>query len=283
MRLLKSPAVVVPSMMILDLILGVSLSLYDSNLLRNVPGALASLLLICISRRWEVEYLARRHPPAHGNDKAVTSTTMTVLPSARSLRRHATPLAAVALAQAISASFTNRALQSIPLPLFKVCLMCGPIFVALVTSVLGGTTGVDYAGGRLLALGLIGAGAIRAVFAEAGSADDPRGVMAGAGCALGASAFSGMGLMLSGVRMHRREGGNEEGSEGDDVGGGAAAGGMSNGKANAVERDAELNPLSLLFYLSCMQVLMLGAYLCPWDVFSTHLGEAEGEVRIEKK
>ena len=44
----------------------------------------------------------------------------------------------------------------------KVCLMCGPIFLALATSALGC---------------LIGAGAIRA---EVGSADDPRGVMAGA-------------------------------------------------------------------------------------------------------
>ena len=62
---------------------------------------------------------------------------MTGLPSARSLCRHAAPLAAVALAQVISASFANRALQSIPLPFFKVCLMCGPIFVALVTSAMG--------------------------------------------------------------------------------------------------------------------------------------------------
>ena len=117
---------------------------------------------------------------------------MTGLPSARSLCRHAAPLAAVALAQVISASFANRALQSIPLPFFKVCLMCGPIFVALVTSAMGC---------------LIGAGAIRAVCAEVGSADDPRSVMAGVGCALGASAFSGMGLILSGVLMHRRGGG----------------------------------------------------------------------------
>jgi hypothetical protein len=49
------------------------------------------------------------------------------------------------------------------LPLFEVCLMCGPIFVALVTSTLGGTTGVDYAVGRSLALSLIGVGAIRAM------------------------------------------------------------------------------------------------------------------------
>jgi len=133
------------------------------------------------------------------------------------------------------------------------------------------------------ALGLIRAGAIRAMYAKAGSANDPRGVMSGAGCALGASAFLGMGLVLSGVLMHRCERGNEVGLDEDDVGGGAAAGGMSNGKANAVEADVELNPLSLLFYLSCMQVLMLGAYLCPWDVFSTHLGEVEGEVRIEEK
>jgi hypothetical protein len=83
--------------------------------------------------------------------------------------------------------------------------------------------------------------------------------------------------------MHRREGGgDDEGSDGDDVGG-AAAGGMSNGKANTAEADAELNPLSLLFYLSCSQVLMLGAYLCPWDDFFTQLGEAEGEGRMEEK
>ena len=231
-RMFKSPAVVVPTMMTLDLILGVSLSLYDSNLLRNVPGfrfplcyaltqkltnALASLVLICIARRWEAEDVARRHPPVKNGDDgtaaaaaAAATSTMTGLPSARSLRRHAAPLAAAALAQAISASFANRALQSIPLPLFKVCLMCGPIFVALATSAMGGGgTGVvaHYTGGRSLALCLIGAGAIRAVCAEVGSADDPRGVMAGAGCALGASAFSGMGLVLSGVLMHRREGG----------------------------------------------------------------------------
>ena len=307
-RMFKSPAVVVPTMMTLDLILGVSLSLYDSNLLRNVPGfrfplcyaltqkltnALASLVLICIARRWEAEDVARRHPPVKNGDDgtaaaaaAAATSTMTGLPSARSLRRHAAPLAAAALAQAISASFANRALQSIPLPLFKVCLMCGPIFVALATSAMGGGgTGVvaQYTGGRSLALCLIGAGAIRAVCAEVGSADDPRGVMAGAGCALGASAFSGMGLVLSGVLMHRREGGgDDEGSDGDDVGG-AAAGGMSNGKANTAEADAELNPLSLLFYLSCSQVLMLGAYLCPWDDFFTQLGEAEGEGRMEEK
>jgi hypothetical protein len=42
--------------------------------------------------------------------------------------------------------------------------------------------------------------------------------MAGAGCTMGASAFSGMGLVLSGR-------GNEDGLEGSDVGGGAVAGG----------------------------------------------------------
>jgi hypothetical protein len=36
--MLESPAVIVTTMMTLDLILGVSLSLYNSNLLRNVPG-----------------------------------------------------------------------------------------------------------------------------------------------------------------------------------------------------------------------------------------------------
>ena len=95
MGLLKSPAVAVPSMMILDLILGLSL-----NLLRNVPGfrfplcyALTQKLTNALAWQWEAEYLARRHPTAKGNDKAAASTTMTGLPSARSLRRHAAPLA----------------------------------------------------------------------------------------------------------------------------------------------------------------------------------------------
>jgi hypothetical protein len=84
--------------------------------------------------------------------------------------------------------------------------------------------------------------------------------------------------------MHRRGGGGDGGSSGGDDVSGAAAGGVSDGKTNSVEADAaELNPLSLLFYLSCGQVLMLGAYLCPRDVFSTQLGEAEGEERIEEK
>ena len=291
-RWLKSTAVVVPTMMALDLILGVSLSLYDSNLLRNVPGfrfpicyaltqkttnALASLVLIFISRRWEAEELARRLPNKGGTVASSTTTTMTTteLPSARSLRRHAAPLAAVALAQTISASFANNALRMIPLPLFKVCLMCGPIFVAIMTSVAGG---IECSNGRPLALSLIGAGACRAVYAEAGGADDPRYVMAGAGYALGASAFSGLGLVLSGVLMHRREDDEESGLDVDD-----AAEGTRDRKADAESTNAELNPLSLLFYLSCCQVLMLGAYLCPWDIFSLQFDEEGEGGRIEER
>jgi hypothetical protein len=49
--------------------------------------------------------------------------------------------------------------------------------------------------------------------------------------------------VLSSMLMHRREGGNKEGLEGDDVGGGTAAGGMSNGKANAVEAVGGAEPV----------------------------------------
>jgi hypothetical protein len=293
-RMFNSPSVVVPTFMTLDLILGVSLSLFDSNLLKNVPGfrfplcyaltqkltnAVASLALIFISRRWKAEKTTMRRRTANttdgGSEEALTS--MTEFPSARSLRRHATPLAAVALAQSISASFANRALLSIPLSLFKVCLMCGPIFVALMTSAMGGT--IAHSRGRSLALSMIGVGACRAVYAEAGGADDPRSIMIGAGYALGASAFSGLGLVMSGLLMHHREG-VEERSAGDV--GDTEATGMLDGKREANNAaDAELNPLSLLFYLSCGQVLMLGAYLCPRDTFSLQL-DGDGEGLIER-
>ena len=112
------------------------------------------------------------------------------------------------------------------------------------------------------------------MYAEAGSADDPRGIMAGAGFAMDVSTFSGMELVLSGMLMHRREGGNEEGSEGDDVGGGIAAGGMSNGKANAVEAVGGAEPV----VSAVLPQLHAGTHArhlpCPWDVFSTHLGES---------
>ena len=43
----------------------------------------------------------------------------------------------------------------------------------------------------------------------------------------------------------------------------------------------ELNPLSLLFYLSCEQVLMLSAYLCPWDILFETQNEEESVVAVE--
>lgn len=170
--------------MIVDLLLGVALSLYDSNLLRNVPGfhfplcyafiqkltnALASLVLIYISRRWEMEEKSKHDAKmvsAAGNDDHLME-----LPSIQTFRQHAIPLSAVALVQTISAAFANQALQIIPLPLFKVCLVCGPIFVAFITSVVEGGL---YSKGRLFALSLIGVGACRAVYAEALGADNPR-------------------------------------------------------------------------------------------------------------
>jgi len=260
LRKLQSPSIVVPIMMIVDLILGVGLSLYDSNLLRNVPGfnfplcyaftqkltnALASLVLIILSRRREREerekFLARQRAKLATGTIQHDQFTLTALPSIQTFRRHIVPLSAVALVQTISAALANRALQIVPLPLFKVCLMCGPIFVAFLTKIVDGQL---YSKGRLMALGLIGAGAVRAVYAEADGADNPRYIMEGAGFALGASAFGGIGLVLSSVLMHRGGGNDDDEEDGDEE--------HENllGDGNDAEQD-ELNPLSLLFYLSC--------------------------------
>ena len=243
----KSPSVLVPCLMLLDLALGISLSLYDSNLLRNVSGfrfplcyawtqkftnAIASLVLIFLSRRWEMTERERmRYPDIDGDEP------LTEMPSIQVFRRNAIPLTAIAFVQTISSSIANRSLQMIPLQLFKVVLMCSPIFVAFLTSAIEGKM---YSKGRIIALSLIGIGALRAVYAEAGGADNPRAVMEGAAYGLGAGALSGMGLILSG--------------------------GLMNGDpADSEKKEDELNPLSLLFYLSCEQVAMLSFYLCPWD------------------
>ena len=98
----------------------------------------------------------------------VDDTPLLELPSISTFRRHMIPLSAVAIVQTVSAAFSNQALQIIPLSLFKVCLMCGPIFVAL-CSILA--EGQMYSKGRMLALSLIGVGAFRAVYAEAEGAD----------------------------------------------------------------------------------------------------------------
>ena len=114
----------VPALMLIDLTLGVGLSLYDSNLLRNVDGfdfplcyalcqkatnATASLVLIILSRRWEVQE----------REKIKSQQPSTEL-SMRAFRHHFVPLTAVALVQTISAAFANKSLQIVPLPLFKV-------------------------------------------------------------------------------------------------------------------------------------------------------------------
>lgn len=289
---MKSSAIVVPIMMIIDLILGVSLSLYDSNLLRNVPGfnfplcyaltqkltnACASLVLICLSRKWEMDERARQVTKRRGF-ASVDDTPLLELPSVAAFRRHMIPLSAVALVQTVSAAFANQALQIIPLPLFKVCLMCGPIFVAL-CSILA--EGQMYSKGRMLALSLIGMGAFRAVYAEAEGADNPRYIMEGAGYALGASAFSGIGLVLSSVLMHRGGDSQEEEEvlgekefllpdEDHNL--------QKKVEVSTIE-EVELNPLSLLFYLSCKQVLMLSAYLCPWDMLFGGENEAVEEMQ----
>jgi len=251
-RWFKSPLVVVPAMMVLDLVLGVSLSLYDSNLLRNVPGfhfpltyalvqkmtnAIASLVLIYISRKWEKD--DRRNRPIDEHQGGLAE-----MPSLKTFRHHASSLTAVALVQTFSSAFANEALQEIPLPLFKVVLMCGPIFVAFITTIMEGQI---YSRGRLFALLLIGFGAGRAVYAEAEKADNPREILQGAGYALGASAFSGIALVLSSVLMHKD---NEHIDEEEEV-----------DLKDASKLEMELNPLSLLFYLSCEQVMMLSFYL----------------------
>jgi len=407
----RSPLILVPAMMLLDLVLGVSLSLYDSNLLRNVPGfrfplcyawtqkftnAVASLVLICLSRRQEMEmrvwmkrereremgrevemeeigcynyeynrnntgnrdgkqhnthtqhdkptYSEEEFPSSLSSSSITKSTPPTIkpyqenmfieqnapneqeplteLPSLQTLRQHLVPLTAIALVQTVSSALANQSLRLLPLPLFKVVLMCGPIVVALLTSTIEGQI---YTKGRLVALSLIGMGACRAVYSEAGVADNPRSVMVGAGYALGACAFSGIGLVLSSALMHGGQSDdedNDEQDEGDEnaMPNGVEMRGMSgrgegsremgkllttgqnifpqesskiidntrNGKCNnnigngvAIEKqreqsnriDEELHPLSLLFYLSCEQVLMLSVYLCPWDELGTPMEE----------
>lgn len=260
-RWCKSPLVVIPTMMMLDLVLGVSLSLYDSNLLRNVPGfhfpltyalvqkmtnAIASLVLIYLSRKWDIDE-RRRMKAANKSMDEHQDDGLAEMPSLKTFRHHASSLTAVALVQTFSSAFANEALQEIPLPLFKVVLMCGPIFVAFITTIMEGQI---YSRGRLFALLLIGFGACRAVYAEAGKADNPRQILQGAGYALGASAFSGIALVLSSVLMHKDAENIEEEDEVD----------------QSIEKDTsnvetELNPLSLLFYLSCEQVMMLSCYL----------------------
>ena len=285
-------------MMIIDLILGVSLSLYDSNLLRNIPGfdfplcyalvqkltnALASLVLICLSRKWEmdaaiakeqqqIQKMKQKNYAPTKETSNIDQVHLTALPSGHAFCQHIIPLSAVALVQTISSAFANEALTIIPLPLFKVCLMCGPIFVAFITSCIEGQL---YSKGRMFALSLIGIGACRAVYAESEDADNPRYIMMGAGYALAASAFSGIGLVLSSVLMHRDGGGNNNGQD-DEVDSDdeeSAAGSLAKNKA---EQKEELNPLSLLFYLSCEQVLMLSGYLFPWDTMLLQ-PENEGE------
>ena len=142
-RLLTNQAVMVPLLMIVDLILGVSLSIYDSNLLRNVPNfnfplcyalvqkltnAVASLVLICLSRKWERDSLLSKQQQSSVVKKSSstnpTSAPTIELPSSQIFRQHIIPLSAVALFQTISSSFANESLTIIPLQLFKVCLMC---------------------------------------------------------------------------------------------------------------------------------------------------------------
>jgi len=263
-RWFKSPLVVIPALMALDLVLGVSLSLYDSNLLRNVPGfhfpltyalvqkvtnAIASLILIYLSRKWEMD--ERRRMTAA--NRPMDGAGLTEMPSLRTFRHHASSLTAVALVQTFSSAFANEALQEIPLPLFKVVLMCGPIFVAVITTIMEGQI---YSRGRLFALLLIGVGAGRAVYAEAEKADNPRQVLQGAGFALFASAFSAIALVLSSVLMHKDSDNidDEEKEEVVDL--------LIESKGRDTSKvETELNPLSLLFYLSCEQVAMLSLYL----------------------
>ena len=137
-----SPTIIVPTMMIIDLVLGVSLSLYDSNLLRNVPGfnfplcyalvqkltnALASLVLICLSRKWEMDAAIvneqqqqtqqkmkqkRNYAPMKETSNIVQAQ-LTELPSLHAFRQHIIPLSAVALVQTISSAFANEALTII--------------------------------------------------------------------------------------------------------------------------------------------------------------------------
>ena len=144
-RLLTNQAVIVPLLMLIDLILGVSLSIYDSNLLRNVPNfnfplcyalvqkltnAVASLVLICLSRKWERDSLLSKQQESSKVKKSSSANhpphqVLTIeLPSVQTFKQHIIPLSAVALFQTISSSFANESLTIIPLQLFKVCLMC---------------------------------------------------------------------------------------------------------------------------------------------------------------
>lgn len=256
----RSQMFLVPALMLIDLTLGIGLSLYDSNLLRNVDGfdfplcyalcqkatnATASLVLIVLSRRWEAQERA----------KTKSLQPLTDLPSMRAFRYHFVPLTAVALVQTISAAFANKSLQIVPLPLFKVCLMCGPIFVAAMSSLVERHF---YSTGRNLSLLLIGVGAVKSVYSEAEVADNPRIVMVGSGYALTSSLFSGIGLVLSSVLMHRNTDQKLEDQQ-----------------PKRITIETELNPLSLLFYLSCEQMVMLGVYLSPWALL-THPEVAVG-------
>ena len=268
-RLCKSPLVLIPAMMMLDLVIGVSLSLYDSHLLRNVPGfhfpltyalvqkmtnAIASLILISLSRKWEMD--AHRKMNDSQFEEQISE-----MPSLKTFRRHASSLTAVALVQTFSSAFANEALQGIPLPLFKVVLMCGPIFVALITTIMEGQV---YSRGRRFALLLIGFGALRAVYSEAEKAENPRQIILGAGYAMGASAFSGVALVLSSVLMHKDEEDACDEAEEDLL------------KEEDVPKiETELSPLSLLFYLSCEQVMMLSFYLSLDSFDSTTIEQTQ--------
>ena len=132
----------------------------------------------------------------------------------------------------------------------------------------------------MFALSLIGIGACKAVYAESESADNPRYVMIGAGYALAASAFSGIGLVLSSVLMHHQ--GGEEEDNNNEIKNDYGPTTTIEKKNQSNSESVELNPLSLLFYLSCEQVVMLSAYLFPWDVLITSQAEvtetAGGEV-----
>ena len=143
--LTNNQAVIVPLLMLIDLILGVSLSIYDSNLLRNVPNfnfplcyalvqkltnAVASLVLICLSRKWERDSLSKQQQSSVVKGKSSSANhpphqVLTIeLPTLSTFQQHIISLSAVALFQTISSSFANESLTIIPLQLFKVCLMC---------------------------------------------------------------------------------------------------------------------------------------------------------------
>jgi len=136
----------------------------------------------------------------------------------------------------------------------------------------------------MFALSLIGIGACRAVYAESESADNPRYIMMGAGYALAASAFSGIGLVLSSVLMHHQGEKDDDEEDGNDKGRAKNDYGPTTieKKNQSNSENVELNPLSLLFYLSCEQVVMLSAYLFPWDVLITSQEEGVSETAGEE-